>query len=76
MYDAEMYAPMLSLLSNRGNRMYLEIKDKEQIQRFNQLQVIESYRCVYSSSDDFSIAQNMCKEHHNLKQDKEYFSVG
>ena len=47
MYDAEMYAPMLSLLSNRGNRMYLEIKDKEQIQRFNQLQVIESYRCVY-----------------------------
>ena len=76
MYDAEMYAPMLSLLSNRGNRMYLEIKDKEQIQRFNQLQVIESYRCVYSSSDDFSIAQSMCKEHPNLKQDKEYFSVG
>lgn len=76
MYDAEVYAPMLSMVSTKSNRMYIELKDKEQIQRFNQLQVVESYRCIYSSCEDFSLAQRMCQEHPDLKRAQEYFSVG
>lgn len=76
MYDAEVYAPMLSMVSRKSNRMYIELKDKEQIQRFNQLQVVESYRCIYSSCEDFSLAQRMCQEHPDLKRAQEYFSVG
>ena len=76
MYEREHYEEMFSLAMNKDDRLYIEISDEEEVNRFNKLQILESYRCIFSSDTNFSVAEEMCKKYPCLKEEKEYFSIG
>lgn len=76
MYDREEYEKYMSLGGNVKDRLYIEIYDENHINSFNALQLKECYRCVFSGSEDFSLAKEMCEKNPSLMQEKEYFTVG
>lgn len=76
MYDREKYGSLLCGLSRKDDRIYMELTDVDKVNQFNQLQVIECYRCVYSSDNDFGMAEEMCAQNPELRENQEYFSVG
>lgn len=76
MYDSEEYGEIFYKLTGKVNRLYIEIKDEDRVKQFNQLQVRESYRCIFSSGEDFSVAQELCKKYPSVKETINYITVG
>lgn len=65
MYERETYKDIFQ------DRKYITLTLKDQIDYFNCCQVYHSYRCVFSSKDNFDIAKQICEEKPELQ---EYFS--
>lgn len=49
------------------DRRYYEISDPEDVEYYNMYQVTNSYRCVFSTSYDFSNVKKFCEEHPSLQ---------
>lgn len=70
MYDRETYEKAFS------DRMFMAVESDEQIDYFNRALIAYSYRCLFSQTDDFSLAYKMCKEFPDLQERPNLVSVG
>lgn len=61
MYERSTYSAIFS------DRQFVVLTTKEQIEYYNRVQVINSYRCVFSSNDSFDLAKRMCDENPDLR---------
>lgn len=57
MYDRKWYS------SSFRDRSFIPLNDKEFIDYYNQVQVIHSFRCIYSKESNFELANDICKNH-------------
>lgn len=63
MYERN-YHSILIPLENK----YIPITDKSKVEAYNGLQVAQSYRCIYSSKNDFEIAKKLCEENPKFRK--------
>ena len=62
MYDKKTY------YKHAKDRSYVAITEKEEVDYFNEVQVTNSYRCVFSNQNDFEIAKKLCEKNPQLQQ--------
>lgn len=58
-----------------SDRKYYEIYDKNLVDYFNEIQVVESYRNVFCYKDEFALAKELCKRYPEIKTHDNYISV-
>lgn len=61
MYDKNEYGHLFC------DRQFYEMKDIEEVNYYNMLQVIDSYRCVFAAGEDFVAAKKYCEDHPELQ---------
>lgn len=66
MYEKKHHAYLLA----PHERRYIPITDKSKIEAYNGIQVANSYRCVYSATNNFDIAKKICEENPRLRDTK------
>lgn len=49
------------------DRSFIPIYDRTLVDYYNQAQVINSYRCVYSKIENFELAKKLCSEHPEIR---------
>ena len=67
MYDREYYGDLFYKATVKEDRIYIEIDDCNKVNSFNELQVRESYRCIFSSNQDFTLAKELCEKYPSIK---------
>lgn len=61
MYDKKVYASVFT------DRQFAVLTSKKEIDYYNRVQVINSYRCIFSQDNNFELAENLCKEHPEMQ---------
>lgn len=62
MFDKKEYGGLFN------DRQFYEMYDLEEVKYYNKHQILHSYRCVYSVSQDFSLAEKFCKDNPELQE--------
>ena len=75
MYDREYYGDLFYKATVKEDRIYIEIDDCNKVNSFNELQVRESYRCIFSSNQDFTLAKELCEKYPSIKETGDYFNA-
>lgn len=58
------------------DRTFLPIYDKNIVEYYNQIQIAQSFRCIYSQTENFELAEKMCKEQPNIRDYSNRVTVG
>ncbi len=69
MYDKKMFSNVFR------DRQFIEVTDTETIDDYNNLQVCNSSRCIFSSTDDFVMAKRICEQHSEIRDSKERLTI-
>jgi len=70
MYDAKTYSSYIN------DRSFIAATHEQMIEQYNQVQVTHSHRCIFSSEENFELADNMCKDNPRLQEAPARFDVG
>lgn len=69
LYDEKTYGVLYS------DRQYISIDSNDEVQYFNKAQILSSTRFVFSNNEDFSLAENICNEHPEIRDIKDRFVI-
>lgn len=69
MYDTKTFSSCFT------DRQFITIDRKDMIDYFNQAQVSNSYRCVFSQEENFELATQICKEHPVFREQRNRIEV-
>lgn len=69
MYERRMYSSLVK------DRSYCIIKESKYVDYFNRAQIINSLRCVFSPSDNFDLAKEVCTEYPQIRDSDNRVSV-
>lgn len=61
MYHADTYNDVFT------DRKYMAVNDNKWVEYFNRAQVVHSQRCVFSISNDFDLAEKICRENPDIQ---------
>ncbi len=53
--------------SNINDRRYMAVNDTKWVEYFNRAQVVNSQRCIFSNSDNFDLAEKICRENPEIQ---------
>lgn len=57
------------------DRTFIPIYDKDIIDYYNGVQVVHSFRCVFSQVENFELAEKLCEEHREIRDSSNRVSV-
>ena len=57
------------------DRTFIPIYDKDIIDYYNGVQVVHSFRCVFSQVENFELAEKLCEEHPEIRDSSNRVSV-
>lgn len=69
MYDKRVFSKAFC------DRQFKVITKTEEIDEYNNLQVCNSSRCIFSSTGDFMLAEKICEQHPEIRDTKERLTI-
>lgn len=69
MYDTKTFSSYFS------DRKFIAVDRKDLVDYFNQAQVYNSYRCIFSQKDNFDLATQICKENPIFREQRNRIEV-